>query len=288
MDVFPDNRSLREYLQSARVSGSSIGLVPTMGNLHAGHLSLIQTALENSDLVVASIFVNPLQFGKDEDLDAYPRTMESDIKALEQAGCHCLFAPSVGELYQGALSGQTLVHVPELTRNYCGASRPGHFDGVATVVSRLFNIVNPDKAFFGLKDYQQFLVIEKMTRDLAYAIDIIGVPTVREHNGLAMSSRNGYLNDSQKSDASQMHATLQFTRKQILAGSRDFARLENEAIEKLKQANLEPDYFAICDANSLLAATTATQKLVILAAVRIGSTRLIDNLVFDIQAPGSS
>lgn len=285
MEVITDILSLREYLRKFHAAGNVIGLVPTMGNLHAGHLSLVNTALEHAEIVVATIFVNPLQFGKNEDLDSYPRTLDSDRQALEQAGCHCLFVPTVEELYQGSLDQQTLVHVPGITSDYCGASRPGHFDGVATVVCRLFNIVSPQQAFFGLKDYQQFLVIQKLTRDLAFDIEIVGVPTVREESGLALSSRNGYLDEVEKAEASQLYGILKMTGEQIQEGCRDYTALENQARDKLQQANLKPDYFDICDAHTLKAARSSTKEIVILGAVYIGATRLIDNLLLDLD-PG--
>lgn len=269
---------ITETLSCQRQEKGSIALVPTMGNLHQGHISLIENARKNSDFVVCSIFVNPMQFGINEDLDAYPRTLDADIKKLEAAGCDLLFTPEVNEIYANGLNQETAIHVPILGENYCGRSRPGHFDGVSTVVAKLFNIVQPDQAYFGLKDYQQFLIIKKMAIDLAFPINIIGVPIVRESNGLAMSSRNNYLSEKHKEQASNLFKTLLKASDELSNGSRDFSGVENSAKRELSSIGLEPDYFSICAAENLQPATKETQTFAILAAVNIGNTRLIDNV----------
>ena len=278
MQLLTDSRELRKVIAGQRSNNHSIGLVPTMGNLHAGHLRLVAEALSRCDFVVSTIFVNPLQFGPNEDLDAYPRTLEADRELLEEQGCNILFAPSVAEIYDSDLGKQTTIHVPVLSDNYCGASRPGHFDGVATVVCKLFNLVTPDIAFFGLKDYQQFLVIRKMVADLAMPIQIEGVETVREKSGLAMSSRNGYLNTEQKHSAASLYQCLQTSAQALRSGDKNFDDLERSARNKLLEAGLEPDYYAICNAESLQPARPDDKSLVILAAAFIGPSRLIDNI----------
>lgn len=277
-----DIASLRGLIAKHKTQGHTIGLVPTMGNLHAGHMKLVETALAESDFVITSLFVNPLQFGPGEDLHSYPRTLQADRKILEEAGCHVLFAPDAGEIYPGGLENQSRVHVPGLSDGYCGANRPGHFDGVATVVTKLFNIVNPNLAFFGLKDYQQLLVIRKMVKDLHIDVELRGVETVREDNGLALSSRNSYLNQKEYSTASQLFVTLKSIRVEILNGNRDYRRMEQTGGEFLDKAGFKLDYFAICDANTLEPATDETQQLVILSAAHLGTTRLIDNLRFSL------
>lgn len=271
-------KDLRQILKTVRSQGRSIALVPTMGNLHEGHLQLVRQARDRYDFIVCSIFVNPLQFGANEDLDAYPRTLEADCESLRAEHCDCVFLPSVEEIYGEGLGQQTSISVPGLTENFCGSSRPGHFDGVATVVTKLFNIVQPDAAFFGLKDYQQFLVIQKMTRDLALEITIHGIETHREESGLAMSSRNNYLTAQQRQQAAGLYRCLQNCAEQIQQGNTDFEKLEGLAKQELQQATLEPDYFQICDAQTLLPPSPDTQHFAILAAVFLGKSRLIDNI----------
>jgi pantoate--beta-alanine ligase len=249
-----------------------------MGNLHAGHLSLVARARADHDLVVVSIFVNPLQFGANEDLDAYPRTLDADSAALIDAGCDVLFLPSAEELYGDDMLQSTRVQVPELGADYCGASRPGHFDGVTTVVAKLFNIVQPDAAYFGLKDYQQFSIIRKMVSDLAMPVALHGVDTVREASGLALSSRNGYLTPEQKSLAPLLYQTIKSIAEAIAAGEQDFKRLTQAGKQQLQEAGFQLDYLAIANAASLRTATKEDSHLVILVAAYLGSTRLIDNL----------
>lgn len=234
MIVVNSVQTLRRLIQTHRDMGHRIGFVPTMGNLHAGHLSLVETAKKHADIVVVSIFVNPTQFGPNEDFDAYPRTFEQDQALLEQEGADIVFAPEVAEVYPN-WPNLTKVQVAELGNNHCGASRPGHFDGVTTVVSKLFNMVRPDCAVFGQKDFQQLAIIKRMTSDLNFDIEIIGAPIVREVNGLAMSSRNGYLSNEQKEHASFIYQTLNWLKQQIDNGERDYRALENAAAQRLAE-----------------------------------------------------
>lgn len=278
MQLLTETQELRNLVAEQRRNNRSIGLVPTMGNLHAGHLKLVTEARAQCDFVISTVFVNPLQFGPGEDLDAYPRTLDADRDLLERQGCDVLFAPSVAEIYGSDLENQTTIHVPQVSENYCGSSRPGHFDGVATVVCKLFNLTGPDAAFFGLKDYQQFLVIRKLVADLAIPIRIEGVETVRESSGLAMSSRNGYLSSEQKHSAASIYQNLQTTATALREGERDYKQLEQSAKQNLKEAGLKPDYYAICNAETLQAVQPEDKNLVILAAAFIGPSRLIDNL----------
>jgi len=278
MLVIPKINELRAELGKSRSQGKTIILVPTMGNLHTGHLKLVTQAKSQGDLVVATIFVNPLQFGAGEDLEAYPRSFNSDRNKLEQAGCHCLFSPDANEIYPDGAENQTIVSVAKLAVNYCGMSRPGHFEGVATVVSKLFNIAQPNKAVFGLKDYQQFLIIKKMVYDLKFPIEIIGVETHRESNGLAMSSRNNYLSAEQRKNAGIIYQSLQATAKSMRTGLGNYSELEQQAMKMIEQAGLTPDYFAICQADTLEPAQAEDKELVLLAAAYSGPARLIDNL----------
>jgi len=259
--------------QSERIS-----FVPTMGNLHAGHLRLVQTAQKHSDKIVVSIFVNPMQFGEGEDYARYPRTLEADQQQLQQLGVDLLFVPDTRTMYPEGLQQQTYVDVPGLTTVLEGAQRPGHFRGVATVVNKLFNIVQPDVAIFGEKDFQQLLVIRRMVRDLDLPIDILGEPTVREADGLAMSSRNQYLSPGERQRAPELYQTLVHIRQRLRGNSVDHSDLEQEAILRLEKLGFSPDYVAIRHAETLAEAKNHTEPLVILSAVRLGSTRLIDNL----------
>jgi len=271
--------ALREALKPARLAGKTIALVPTMGNLHRGHIRLVETARKKSDIVVASIFVNPLQFGVNEDLDSYPRTLKADQEKLTAAGCDLLFAPEVSEVYPEGQENQTLVEVPGLSDIHCGASRPGHFRGVTTVVCKLFNIVQPDLAVFGLKDYQQVAVIRKMVRDLCIPVEIVGVPTERAENGLALSSRNAYLSPEELRIAPLLQQTLQQTARAVRSGNTDYQALEEEAQQHLEASGFQRDYYRILCRDSLLPPEKGQScPLVILAAARLGSARLIDNL----------
>jgi pantoate--beta-alanine ligase len=278
MQIHHTIASLQDTLKQQVHLGRSIALVPTMGNLHAGHLSLVEEAKKQCDFVVTSIFVNPMQFGRGEDLDAYPRTLQQDCARLEAAACDALFAPSAAEMYPQGLEAQTVVSVPELSSRHCGAARPGHFDGVATVVSKLFNIVRPDVAIFGLKDYQQYLIVCRMVKDLCFPIRIIGMETYRENSGLAMSSRNGYLNFEQQHTAAAIYQQLLKAQTSIAAGTGTFADIEMHATQELKQAGINVEYFSVCNAQTLEPAALSDTDLVILTAAFVGNTRLIDNI----------
>lgn len=275
--------ALRRALRKARRAGKTVGFVPTMGNLHEGHLQLVRRAKELADYVVVSIFVNPLQFGPNEDLDAYPRTMAADKEKLFAEGTNYLFAPTAEEMYPEGMGPQTLVEVPGLTDTLCGAARPGHFTGVATVVSKLFNMVQPDVAVFGEKDFQQLMVIRKMCHDLCMPVDIVGVATVREIDGLAMSSRNNYLSSEERSVAPRLHRILQDYRDAIANGFDNYCHLERHAREDLVLEGFQPDYVSIRDCETLQDVTPETESIVILAAARLGKTRLIDNVTLTLN-----
>ncbi|BAQ76939.1 pantoate--beta-alanine ligase [Pseudomonas sp. Os17] len=285
MNTVKTVRELRAAVARARSDGKRIGFVPTMGNLHSGHAALVAKAAQRVDFVVASIFVNPLQFGAGEDLDKYPRTLAADQEKLLEAGCHLLFAPSVEEMYPDGMAGQTRVSVPQLSEGLCGASRPGHFEGVATVVSKLFNMVQPDLAVFGQKDYQQLAVIRALVHDLNMPIQIIGEPTVRADDGLALSSRNGYLSPEQRAIAPALYRSLQQIAQAIRGGERDYPKLLAEQQQQLEDAGLRRDYLEIRHAKNLCPATAEDRDLVILVAAYLGSTRLIDNLHLDLDTP---
>ncbi|MCC6074207.1 pantoate--beta-alanine ligase [Pseudomonas sp. GCM10022188] len=277
-------RELRAAVARARSEGKRIGLVPTMGNLHAGHAALVAKAAQRADFVVASVFVNPLQFGAGEDLDKYPRTLTADQETLLAAGCNLLFAPGAEEMYPDGMTGQTIVSVPGVSAGLCGASRPGHFDGVATVVTKLFHMVQPDLAIFGEKDFQQLAVIRKLVRDLNLPIQIIGEPTVRAADGLALSSRNGYLDEAQRASAPKLYQTLNQVAQALRAGTAEHSDLLAAANARLQEAGFVPDYLEIRNPLTLQPATGADRQLVILAAARLGTTRLIDNLLVDLDA----
>ena len=258
--------------------GGNVAFVPTMGNLHAGHLSLVKEARKIADRVVASIFVNPLQFGAGEDFENYPRTFERDSEMLIEEGTDLLFAPPVEVMYPKPQADQTRVEVPGLSELLCGAHRPGHFVGVATVVCKLFNMVQPDIAVFGKKDYQQLMVIRRMVEDLAMPVAIVGVETMREADGLAMSSRNGYLGAQERALAPMLYRTLGDLAVRLGDGEDDFYGLEEEAAAALDGAGFRTDYIAIRRASDLLDPAPGDTELVILAAAYLGKARLIDNI----------
>ncbi|BCV31419.1 MULTISPECIES: pantoate--beta-alanine ligase [Shewanella] len=268
---------IRARVREWRQKGETVAFVPTMGNLHQGHVSLILEAARRADHVVASIFVNPLQFGKNEDLDAYPRTLGADQQKLTEAGCELLFTPTPELIYPKGLDAQTFVEVPGISDELCGASRPGHFRGVATIVCKLFNIVQPDIALFGRKDYQQLLVIKTMVTDLSLPIEVIGVETVREDSGLALSSRNGYLTEAEKALAPKLKASMDKLAEAIVLGQ-DIDQAISNAKEFLRAAGLEPDYLEVREASSLKPVSSDDKSLVILAAAYLGKARLIDNM----------
>ncbi len=274
--------SLRDALKPHRFDRHKISLVPTMGNLHQGHLELVHAARNNSDIVVCSIFVNPLQFGPNEDLESYPRTLQADEKKLREAGCDFLFLPEVDEIYGSTMDEQTLIHVPGISEGFCNDSRPGHFDGVATVVCKLFNMVQPDIAYFGLKDYQQYLIIKKLTQDLSLDITIEGIEIQRNSKGLALSSRNSYLTAEEMEIAPLIQTNLKEVSERIQQGESDFHDLEKNAFKKLLAAGMRPEYFAICNAENLKPAQQDDSNLVILAACKLGACRLIDNIRFSL------
>tara|TARA_R110000796_G_scaffold252199_2_gene385576 strand:+ start:14016 stop:14867 length:852 start_codon:yes stop_codon:yes gene_type:complete len=283
MNTLHSIAQLRAALSRARLDGKRIGLVPTMGNLHAGHITLVEKARQRTDFVVVSIFVNPLQFAAGEDLDSYPRTLEADQRKVLDAGAHLVFAPNVNEMYPHGMEGHTRISVPVVSEGLCGASRPGHFEGVATVVSKLLNIVQPDLAVFGQKDFQQLAVIRKMAQDLCLPVQIMGEPTVRAADGLALSSRNGYLSEAERQTAPVLYRTLQAIAHDIQSGQRDFANIIERARQQLEAAGLRADYLDLRDAVSLKPVTEQTTDMVVLAAAYLGKTRLIDNLHFAVN-----
>ena len=282
MLVVHTREELAEQIADWRSHDDHVALVPTMGNLHQGHLSLVELAREHAERVIVSIFVNPAQFGEGEDYDEYPRTLERDTRRLKKSPADLVFAPSVETMYPFGLDMATTVSVPGLTENFCGASRPGHFDGVTTVVARLFAMVTPDVAVFGQKDYQQQLVIRYMTQDLSLPIKIITAETVREDDGLALSSRNSYLSDEDRARAPVLYQSLQAVGLELQNGRRNFEELENVGRSRLIEAGFDVDYFSIRRALNLEPPNRDCDDLVVLVAARLGNARLIDNLVVTI------
>ena len=283
METVSKISELRAQVRSWRQQGLTIAFVPTMGNLHAGHISLVTEALKHADKVVASIFVNPMQFGVNEDIENYPRTMIDDQQKLTDAGTALLFTPTPDIIYPKGLAKQSFVEVPNISDGYCGESRPGHFRGVATIVCKLFNLVQPDVACFGLKDYQQVQVIQIMVEDLSLPINIIPVATTREESGLALSSRNGYLTAEEKATAPALYQSLLWLAEHIRTGyaqqdSIDFIGLAKQAAKAINDAGLHTDYLHVCHAQTLQPASEDDTQLVILAAAHCGKARLIDNL----------
>lgn len=278
METVHTIKESREILADVRARGDRIALVPTMGNLHEGHLSLIRHGHSLADYVVASIFVNPLQFGPNEDLDSYPRTLEADTEKLLAEKTDLVFAPSAKEMYPAGPGSQTEVKVPGLSAILCGNSRPTHFAGVTTVVCKLLNIIRPDVSIFGLKDFQQLTIIRIMVEDLLLPGEIVGCPIVREANGLAMSSRNNYLDKVQSNIAPQMNQVIREAKSVLLSGSRNFDEIEKDCTRALEKAGFVADYFSIRNARTLDPASADDDDLIILAAAYLGQTRLIDNL----------
>ncbi len=278
MKIFDSPYEIQAELTALKRSGKKIGLIPTMGNLHRGHLSLFQLAQKNCDILVGSIFVNPMQFGANEDLDQYPRTLQQDINKLTEIGVDYLFTPTNETIYPIGTKVNTSVEVNRLTKRLCGESRPEHFRGVATVVTILFNILQPDLVIFGKKDYQQYLILSAMVKDLFLPIEIIGGEIVREDNGLAMSSRNKFLTNEQKNQASFLQATLLAIAEKIKLGQRDYSTLKQLAIEQLEQNDFKVDYFEICNKITLEDASPNDSELLIAAAAWIGQPRLLDNI----------
>lgn len=278
MQIIKEISALREIRRTWQISAKVIAFVPTMGNLHQGHLNLVREAKKQADIVVVSIFINPLQFGPDEDLEAYPRTLEEDCSLLEELKVDALFLPSTQDIYARGLEQQTFVEVPGLSYMICGASRPGHFRGVATIVCKLFNMVQPNLAFFGEKDFQQLQVIKAMVTDLSMNLKVFGVATTREEDGLAMSSRNHYLQDSERKLAPTLYKKMNELATEILKGRRDFTRLTQEYKLQLADLGFNPDYLEIRNIENLLQPSHEDHHLVLLAAAFLGKTRLIDNL----------
>jgi len=270
--------AVREHVRSWRRAGLRVAFVPTMGNLHTGHVSLIEAARRHGARFVASIFVNPMQFGPNEDFAHYPRTPREDERMLAAAGCSLMFMPDVSEIYPNGPERATRVEVPGLSRILDGEFRPGHFEGVTTVVAKLFHIVEPDVAVFGEKDFQQLTIIRRMVAELCMPVEIIAAPTVRDADGLAMSSRNQYLTTAERALAPTIYATLQAAARRVAAGELDFTGIERSGLRALENAGFRPDYFALRQAADLSPATPAARELVILAAARLSRARLIDNV----------
>ena len=280
MEVVQHIAPLRRRLRVKRER--TIGLVPTMGNLHDGHLALVRACRERTDLRVVSIFVNPTQFGAGEDYAGYPRTPDSDLALLEEHRVDLVFQPSVDEMYPEGQAGHAEISVPALANTLCGDSRPGHFDGVATVVAKLFNIAAPQQAFFGEKDWQQLALIRAMARQLDMAVEVVGVPTVRAWSGLALSSRNSYLSPEEREQAALLYRTLVGMKAAIEAGDHDYMAAQHDACRALATGGFDVDYVAVRDADRLTDPDADTVRLRILAAARLGQTRLIDNVGVDL------
>ncbi|KWU00595.1 pantoate--beta-alanine ligase [Vibrio toranzoniae] len=282
MQTFAEIAALREQIKQFKRDGRTIAFVPTMGNLHEGHLTLVKKARELADIVVVSIFVNPMQFDRADDLNNYPRTLEADLSKLTGEGVELVFTPTPEVMYPEGLDKQTFIEVPGLSHMLEGASRPGHFRGVATIVTKLFNVVQPDFACFGEKDFQQLAVIRQMTTDLALDIEVVGVATVREMDGLAMSSRNSNLTMDERQRAPVLARTMRWISSAIRGGRDDYASVIEDATDQLRAADLQPDEIFICDAKTLQAITSESTQAVILMSAFLGKTRLIDNQVFDL------
>ncbi|OOE60362.1 pantoate--beta-alanine ligase [Salinivibrio sp. ML323] len=283
MQVISEVAPLRDHINQWQKAAKRIAFVPTMGNLHQGHLTLVRKAREQGDVVVVSIFVNPMQFDRADDLTNYPRTLDDDLTKLREEGVELVFTPTADTLYPHGLDAHTRVEVPGLSTMLEGASRPGHFRGVATVVSKLFNLVQPAVACFGEKDFQQLAVIRKLVADMAMSIEIIGVPTVRESDGLAMSSRNNNLTVDERQRAPVLAKTMRWMSAQMRNGRRDLDDLIEDAHDQLRAAGLQPDEFYIRDATSLAQLHENSRQAVILVAAYLGTTRLIDNLTVELH-----
>jgi pantoate--beta-alanine ligase len=278
LDTATTIAAVRERVQTWRHAELRVAFVPTMGNLHAGHVSLIEAARRHGERFIASIFVNPMQFGPNEDFAHYPRTPREDERMLAAAGCSLMFMPDVTEIYPNGSERATRVEVPGVSRILEGEFRPGHMEGVSTVVAKLFHIVEPDVAVFGEKDFQQLTVIRRMVADLCMPVKIIGAPTVRDRDGLAMSSRNQYLSSEERALAPSIYQALQKAAQRLRAGDADFASIERAGFQALESAGFRSDYFSVRNASDLCSATASSRELVILTAARIGKARLIDNV----------
>lgn len=283
MQVVTTIAELRQVRRDWLLAGERVAFVPTMGNLHAGHIKLVKEAKAAAERVVVSIFVNPLQFGAGEDFDAYPHTPEQDQDKLREVGTDLLFMPVAAEIYPDGQDGVSFVEVPGISDILCGVSRPGHFRGVATVVNKLFNMVQPELALFGEKDYQQLSVLRRMARDLNIPVELIGVPTERETDGLAMSSRNGYLTLEERAIAPTLYRVLCDIAEKCGSGLDDFAAVELEAVSQLEANGFRPDYISIRRSADLDVPKTGEKQMVVLAAAYLGRTRLIDNLLINLN-----
>lgn len=284
MEVLDNKQELQGRLREWRAADEHVVLVPTMGNLHPGHTSLVELARDYGERVVVTVFVNPTQFGEGEDFEGYPRTLERDTRCLKKIGADILFAPTVATVYPFGLDGATTISVPHLTENFCGSFRPGHFDGVTTVVARLFALVQPETAVFGQKDFQQQLIIRRMVSDLSWPIKIVAAPTIREDDGLAMSSRNSYLTDDERAIAPALHDALMSAGSKLQNGERNFEELQTAMSDVLRAAGFEPEYVAIRRALDLAPPDRdrKSDDIVILVAAKLGAARLIDNIVVSI------
>jgi pantoate--beta-alanine ligase len=282
LQVISTTSALREQLSDWRHSGDHIALVPTMGNLHDGHLSLVKLARKYAERVVVSMFVNPTQFGDDEDFENYPQSLERDTRMLKRIRTDLLFVPDIETMYPFGIDSATSVTVPVLTDELCGTFRPGHFDGVTSVVSRLFSLVQPDVAVFGQKDYQQQLVIRRLTEDLSLPIKIVCGPTQREEDGLAQSSRNQYLSEQERTLAPGLFAILDGIGKDLESGKRNYEELEERGVSELRKLGFEPEYVSIRRAENLGMPERDNDELVVLAAATLGKARLIDNVIVHI------
>lgn len=278
-------KELLEWRNSTEFTGKSIGFIPTMGSLHIGHISLIKQAKKTCDKTIVSVFVNPLQFAPSEDLETYPRKINEDSKLLQEADVDCLFTPDVPELYPPHY--RTFVAVEELSDLLCGQHRQGHFRGVTTVVLKLFNLIRPHKAFFGEKDYQQLVIIKKMITDLHIPVEIVGCPTIRDLDGIAMSSRNIYLNPQERKSATLLYKALKGTKKIILDGEHRPKKIRQHMVNLLEQDSIITiDYVAVCNPETLQELETIENKTLLAVACRIGKARLIDNIIVELPAPG--
>lgn len=278
MDINYDLPSLRTTIAEWKKDGQRIAFIPTMGNLHEGHLSMLEKANELADKTVVSIFVNPIQFGPSEDYERYPSTLDEDAEKLRARNVDLLFAPDLSELYPGGIDVDTRVTVPALSSILCGQFRPGHFSGVATVVTKLFINVQPDMALFGEKDYQQLLVIRRLVRDLCMPVEVIGMPVVREADGLAMSSRNAYLSPEERKKAGLIYRTLQAAAADLKTGGRSIPEIETEGWRTLTEAGFEPEYFSVRRTADLAEPGEGDRELTVLTAAWLGQARLIDNI----------
>ena len=283
MQIFAEVTPIKDLITKNKKEGQKIAFVPTMGNLHEGHLTLVKKAREQADFVVVSIFINPMQFERSDDLSSYPRTLDEDLEKLASEGVNAVFTPTSDVIYPNGVDSHTMVEVPILSSILEGASRPGHFRGVATVVSKLFNIVQPDVALFGEKDFQQLAVIRKMTQDMALDIEVVGVPTVREMDGLAMSSRNGLLTIDERQRAPVLARTMRWISSAIRGGRSDYASIIEDATDQLRAAGLQSDEIFIRDARTLMSIEEHTTQIVILMSAFLGKVRLIDNQIVELN-----